>query len=422
MLVAFSVTNYGPFSEKVGLTTLCDTSKKEQVKNTTFEEAGKKYNYVNYIYGFNGTGKSHIFKALLSMQHILALSPIIATNNQQILESSNIDYEVTSQRDYFRFKEEFRSLPTEYEIIISIDGTCYTYSFQVLDQRIISEKLLKKYKRTEILIDRKSPHFEDILLKSDLKSFELFRSTVKENVLCLSMAMFLNNSLAVRIYKAITEIIVINMTGQINNQYFEDITEDELDLYTRFIRMADSTIKKLNVSLEKEEVNKKIKLSSDFESRKFVIKNLNVDIESVHDVYKDEKLFREETLPFLQFESNGTIKLFGALPAIFKALSTGGTIFIDEIESGLHPILTKLIVELFNSSDTNSLNAQLICSSHEVYLLKENVRRDQVWFLHKNNYGESSIKRLSKFSGTRSNDDIEYKYLHGAFGEIPKFQ
>ena len=422
MLEAFSVTNYGPFSEKVGLTTLCDTSKKEQVQYNTFEEAGTKYNYVNYIYGFNGTGKSHIFKALLSMQHILALSPIVATNNQQILESSNIDYEVSSQRDYFRFKDEYRSLPTEYEIVINLDGIRYTYSFQVLNQKIISEKLSKKYKRTEVLIDRKSSHYEDIVLRSDFKSFEPFKSTVKENVLCLSMAMFLNNSLAISIYKAITEIVVINMAGQINNQYFEDITKDELDLYTRFIRMADSTIKKLNVSLEQEEVNKKIRISNDFESRNFVIKNLNVDIESVHDVYKDNKAIREETLPFLQFESNGTIKLFGVLPAVFKALSTGGTIFIDEIENGLHPILTKLIVELFNSTETNPLKAQLICSSHEVYLLKEKVRRDQVWFLHKNEFGESKIKRLSKFPGTRTSDDIEYKYLHGAFGEIPKLQ
>ena len=421
MLVTFSVTNYGPFSEEISLTTLCDGSKRESFENNTFEENGNKYNYVNYIYGFNGTGKSHIFKALLSMQHILALSPIVATNNQQILESSNIDYEVTSQRNFFKFKDEYRAVPTKYEIVLCLEGILYTYSFEVLDKKIIKEKLYKKNKRTEILIDRQSEYYEDIILRSDFKSFDPFKSTVKENVLCLSMAMFLNNSLAIKLYEAISEIIVINMAGQINNQYLEDITEDELKLYTRFIRMADSTIKKLNVSLEQEEVNKKIKLSNDFESRDFVIKNLNVDIESVHNVYKDEKVCREETLPFLQFESNGTIKLFGILPAVLKALSTGGTIFVDEIENGLHPILTKLIVELFNSPDSNPRNAQMICSSHEVYLLKGKVRRDQVWFLHKNKFGESCIKRLSKFPGTRTTDDIANKYLQGAFGEIPEF-
>ena len=77
---------------------------------------------------------------------------------------------------------------------------------------------------------------------------------------------------------------------------------------------------------------------------------------------------------------------------------------------------------LFNNSEFNSYNAQLICSTHDTHLLKEDIRRDQVWFLHKNKYGESKIKRLSTYPGTRTNEDIAKKYLNGAFGEIPEFE
>ena len=143
-------------------------------------------------------------------------------------------------------------------------------------------------------------------------------------------------------------------------------------------------------------------------------------MESVHDVYAGEEVVREEALPFLQYESNGTVKLFGILPAILKVLKEGGTLFVDEIENGLHPNLTKILVALFNSEEINSNHAQLVCSSHETLLLKGNVRRDQVWFLHKNKYGESTIKRLSTFPGTRMSDDIAKRYINGAFGEIPK--
>lgn len=421
MLVSFEVTNYGPFSGTIGISTQSETSKKEFLDTNTFIDGDKRYNNVTYIYGYNGTGKSNIFKALLSMKQILTLSPIIATNNQQILDSSQINYEVTGQRNYFKFRNGFNEKPTCYAIDVKIDGVQYSYGFDVLNQKIVREFLYRKNKRKELLLERTSENFEDIVVKSDLKSFENFRSTVKDNVLCLSMAMFLNNELAVRIYQEIDSIIVVNMTSvnSVQNYFTEELDKKELDLYTSFINLADSTIKKINISLEKEEVNKKIQLSNDFESREFVIKNLKVDVESVHNVYDNTRISGEITLPFLQLESNGTIKLFGILPALFKALTSGGTIFVDEIENGLHPNLTKVLVSLFNNKDSNPANAQLICSSHETLLLKENVRRDQVWFLHKNKYGESSIKRLSSFPGTRTSDDIAKKYLNGAFGEIP---
>jgi len=420
MLVSFEVTNYGPFSGTVGISTQADLTKKEFLKENTFIDGDKHYNYVSYIYGFNGSGKSNIFKAILSMKQILTLSPIIATNNQQILDNSQINYEVTGQRNFFKFKDECKDKPTCYTIEVRIDNIQYSYGFEVLNKKIVKEFLYRKNKRKELLLERTSERFEDIIVKSDLKSFENFKSTVKEDVLCLSMAMFLNNDLAVKLYQEIDSITVINMASLNSVQGFtEEIEEEELEIYTEFIQLADKTIKRLNVSLEKEEVNKKIQLSNDFESREFVIKNLKVDIESVHNVYSGNKLAGEITLPFLQFESNGTIKLFGILPAIFDALKSGGTIFVDEIENGLHPNLTKVLVSLFNSSEVNRFNAQLICSSHDTLLLKENVRRDQVWFLHKNKYGESSIKRLSSFPGTRTSDDIAKKYLNGAFGEIP---
>lgn len=423
MLVSFEVTNYGPFSGTVGITTQADISKKEFLEENTFLDGDKRYNYVSYIYGYNGSGKSNIFKALLSMKQILTLSPIIATNNQQILDSSQINYEVSGQRNFFKFNDICKDQPTCYTIELRINDVQYTYGFEVLNKKIVKEFLFRKHKRKEMLLERTSERFEDITVRSDLKSFENFRSTVKEDVLCLSMAMFLNNDLAVRIYQEINDITVINMASFNNFQGFtEDLEPEKLDLCTRFIKLADNTIQKLNVSLEKEEVNNKIQLGNDFESREFVIKNFMVDVESVHNVYSGTKKIGEEALPFLQFESNGTIKLFGILPAVFDTLVAGGTMFVDEIENGLHPNLTKVLIALFNSSETNPNNAQLICSSHETLLLKENVRRDQVWFLHKNKYGESSIKRLSTFPGTRTSDDIARKYLGGAFGEIPNIK
>ena len=96
-------------------------------------------------------------------------------------------------------------------------------------------------------------------------------------------------------------------------------------------------------------------------------------------------------------------------------------LFIDEIENGLHPNLVKLLAGLFNSNESNPHHAQLICTTHDTLLL-DGVRRDQVWFTDKNQYGETSMCRLSDYPNVRSNDNIAAKYLQGVFGAIPNTQ
>ena len=78
--------------------------------------------------------------------------------------------------------------------------------------------------------DSTSPSFEDIRVAGGLKSFDQFKSIVKENVLCLSMAMFLNNELAIKIYHAINEISIINMASYVGAASLEEeMNAEELE-------------------------------------------------------------------------------------------------------------------------------------------------------------------------------------------------
>ena len=51
-------------------------------------------------------------------------------------------------------------------------------------------------------------------------------------------------------------------------------------------------------------------------------------------------------------------------------------------------------------------------------LLNEAIRREQIWFVEKNQYGESELYALSDFKGVRKNDSILKKYLLGVYGAI----
>ena len=72
---------------------------------------------------------------------------------------------------------------------------------------------------------------------------------------------------------------------------------------------------------------------------------------------------------------------------MLKTLKEGGVLIIDEFDARLHPLLTKKIVQLFNSTETNEKGAQLIFATHDTNLLKANLlRRDQICFVDKNKF------------------------------------
>ena len=117
-------------------------------------------------------------------------------------------------------------------------------------------------------------------------------------------------------------------------------------------------------------------------------------------------------------ESEGTIKMFELSPFIFNALNEGRTLIIDEFDSRFHPLLTKKIVELFNSESNK--NSQLIFTTHDTNLLSSEIlRRDQIDFVEKDKYGASHLYTLVEIKGVRNNASFEKDYIQGKYGAIP---
>ena len=179
----------------------------------------------------------------------------------------------------------------------------------------------------------------------------------------------------------------------------------------------------LSVEFTEEKVDRqKVPMGiDDLEGRELIIKNIRVDVQSEHSVYQEDNIVDTVLLPFLKYESTGTIKMLSILPLLFSALESGSPIVIDELENGLHPSIVQRILGLFKSPELNPLNSQLICTTHCISLAEKGVRRDQVWVISKDSRGRSSITRISEYPGTRTTDNIAEKYLRCAFGDIPQF-
>ena len=419
-LLSITISNFGPFANPVTFSTVSDTTKKELLAENSFEVRENRYNKVSYIYGANGAGKSNFCKAIMQLQFFLTLSPIFASNNPQLIEMSPLKTHPFSLDNPFKFNKLYANMPTSFGIEILIEGITYAYSFTTQNGKILSEKLTKKNKRTETILERTSPLFSDIKLKSEMKGFENNVSVVKENVLCLSMAAFLNISLADDIFQTIQSINVVNMAAiRFNHITEETCTQERTQKYLNVLRFADPTLQDIHIAFDEKKVERQKMNVLDLEDREFVVRSVKLNIVSSHQMYDGNKATELCEMPFMEIESTGTIKLFGILPVIFDALENGGVLIIDEIENGLHPVVVKQIIDLFLNEQTNPLHAQLICTSHSLELIEIGVRRDQVWTVYKNEKGVSSLRRVSNIPGMRAYENNGYKYLENAFGNIP---
>jgi predicted ATPase len=125
----------------------------------------------------------------------------------------------------------------------------------------------------------------------------------------------------------------------------------------------------------------------------------------------------------LEEESRGTRTLFRLALPILRAIRTGATLLVDELEASMHPMLADLIVRQFNDPEINKRNAQLIFSTHDTNLLgtlvgEPALRRDQVWLTEKDPRGATVLYPLTDFK-PRKEENIERGYIQGRYGAIP---
>lgn len=421
VLKSIMAENFASFAERMIFTCVADESKKEHQMNT-FTVGNDSINKVSYIYGANGSGKTFFCKILREIQKMIALSPLSMMKNSQLkamLQNEGLTRSVPG----FAFDMKYKEMPTTLGIELIVDNITYHYEFSVLDQKIVYELLTKKYRRTEKILERFSPAYQDILLKSELKTFEDTKKVVKEDALCLAMAAMLNDEFANMVVDAIRGINVFNMTSpRLDPGESEAFTDDRIKKYVEILRKADPTIRKIEVKFEEEEIVRQKIESDDFENREIIQTKTTVGVKSEHALYDNgiEIGVGTDQIDFFKDESLGTIKLFTTLPYLYDVLEEGGILFLDEIENGLHPALVKEMITLFTEEESNPCHAQLICTTHQPLLVSENVKRDQVWILSKDKLGKSVLKRLSDKSFSRTKVNITNKILEGALGCNPE--
>jgi AAA15 family ATPase/GTPase len=102
----------------------------------------------------------------------------------------------------------------------------------------------------------------------------------------------------------------------------------------------------------------------------------------------------------------------------------GRVIIIDEFERSLHQHISKFIISLFNNKEINTKGAQLMVATHDTELISKdnNLRRDQVWFVEKDENGISDLYALTDIEGIRKDVPFDKWYLTSRLGGVPNLK
>lgn len=457
MLIRFNIKNFLSFNKSK------DGSSIEfsMIAGRTIRKSEHLYNDSNLkllklatIYGANASGKSNFVKALNFFRETVIKS----------LPKGNTEMYCKIDGD------NNKDIPSYFEVEVKVNDKYYAYGFEVIlsSSEFVSEWLVELDPKgddkvlfsrdiingtyefgfgelDELISDRLNVYASDIkddssilflkVMNQNKKTF--YDGNVSSSVISLS-----------EIYKWIKNDLDINFPDRpISNYIYLDRAENVkeiCDIISAFgtgikdYKMVEVNLDKLMDNFSEPLKNR---IRSDIEKCRAIIRQTNhksdgpknsvlimrsnddffiIDITADYEKCRTIQFEHEKNDVFfnLNEESDGTIRILDLIEVLVS--NEGKTFIIDELDRCLHPMLSYKFIEFFLKV-AEEKNIQLIVTTHESRLLDfDLLRRDEVWFIDKNELGESQMYSLEIYND-RFDKKIDKAYLDGRYGGVPIF-
>ncbi|HOY05044.1 MAG TPA: ATP-binding protein [Saprospiraceae bacterium] len=425
MIIEFAATNFRSINERAVLDFRLSgqVGKKELSDNLIFHSEkshGDPLLRTALIYGANASGKSNLLKALLGLEYM------VINSHKWTLDSRIPTYEP------FKLKVDSLKKSSILEVdFIAANDIRYIYKVEYDFDSIISEELYmfghKQQRTQESLIFSRKKNLK-ITFGADYRGRRSF--SLLKNQLLLSRAAIEDIPILVEPYRFFSTYLLNTVA---TNSAFDELTlinaakifdgKDEKDILYQaalvsMIKAADVGISDIYIK-QVDESEFRFPEAIPEEDRQKLIERYQRRIKTSHPVYENGVYLREEEFD-LSEESLGTRKFLGMATFIIDALQNGMVIVVDELDKSLHPLLSRMLIRIFQNPEMNTKNAQLIFSTHDVSLMdKEILRRDQIYLIDKELDGETIVGRLSNISGISKVVAWQKWYMAGMLRGVP---
>jgi hypothetical protein len=422
MLIEFSVENFRSFKERQTLS-LVASSDKAHEGNLIPREKENLLKAVAVL-GANASGKSNLVAAIRATDTFIGMSATRMTQGDKIAAA-----------DPFCLDTDSSGEPSTFEMVLIVDDVRYVYGFSVTSERVHGEWLdAYPEDRAKRWFERNSDDptswkFGKLFSKEDTA---VLRKMTRPNGLILSRGAELNIEPLSKLYLWFRErhmyLGAVVPSWFLRQKTLKRMKDDEAyhARVTRLLHDADvgiSDIKLAEKPVQLEAIPSAMRELLSDDLMKKLAENGLVDIRSLHKVAGGDVPVEFD---FEQAESDGTKRLFALAGPILDALDTGALVVADELDSSMHPHLTRKLIELFQNPKVNRKGAQLIFTTHDTTLMDHTLfRRDQIWFTEKNAHGATELFSLYDFKTEdgkpRVNEAFERRYLAGRYGAVPQF-
>ena len=414
MLLRFGVSNFRSIREYAELSLIASDAIKDRGPDLLEWPAGKVRVLPGIVlYGANAAGKSSVYMVMSAMRsHVL-----------QSFSKQGATADIP--RSPFALDRVSSEEPTRFDCDFILNQVRHHYGFEFSDTKFLREWLYafpEGHRRVLFSRDAEMPSIEfGKHLKGRNKSIE---ELTRPNSLFLSTAAQSSHPQLTPVYSFFERQLTGFGAGMNSRSIQNKIGKRNDPRLVPFLQLADTGIAGLNIKeVEIDERSRKL-----FQTiRASLMAEAVDDVDLVIDEPKprtevlfshtglEEELFE---LPFVN-ESRGTRRLSDMVLAAFATLDSGGTIFIDELDTSLHTLLSSKLLRLFMDKTTNPHGAQVVATTHDTNILCSGLlRRDQIWFAEKGHSGSTHLYPLTDIS-TRNTDNLERGYLQGRFGAVP---
>lgn len=424
MLVSFSFGNYKSFKDENKISFVADLAdeKKEYSVPTPFGYSVLKS---AAVYGANASGKSKLFEAVAFLRCL-----VCPPRNAKKIPSFDF---WKNRYDPFRLSTKASESPSFFEAVFILKNIQYRYGVEVNANGILDEWLYRKKERETLILSRKSDDnggknmkIVNSYINAKIYANIVTAGMVSQDVPLLTILATFNDTLSKEIVQMFGQIKIISaneLTAPIDALMDDNSKRKIID----FMRAFDFNIEDLALhETAPETVPDKIRsiIGDDALKGRFYD-----GVITTHRLY-DHDYEKVGTRQFMLDvdESFGTNRLLRLCWPILTALKEGRTLLIDEIDSGLHPFIVSVIIRLFYQANNE---AQLIVNTQNTSLLscpigyednkkdkKFLFRKDQIYIVNKNRYGESNVYPITYFQ-QNIRTSIEKLYLDGRLTGVP---
>jgi len=372
---------------------------------------GDKLLKVASIYGPNAGGKTTLIKAIYLLQYLFRERYEFDERNERLLGRTSRFY-----IEPFKFVDIIDNLLSS--TIIFIDDKYelgYSYELEHKSTReehkfvIVTESLSYRKLGTQVnesvferngnIVEAKGLLSELFLPKINVSDTQLLLSHLNINYINSFSGNKHYSDIVFRLINQVDKLVLYD------NTYLAPIYQriDVLDKKEEFKKWVLETVNSLGINIS------------------------NIYIEKINDhsraIYVVHKINDKEFKLRWEHESEGTKQLILLLLSIYHRLHLGGILLVDEIDAHLHPKLISKIIQIFTSK--LNINTQLIFNSHDIMnMTNELFRRDEIWFMYRDENLNSELVSLSDFidyKGDRIRKDAKYskQYMEGKYGADP---